>query len=1156
MTNGIEINRNTPALAALQMALDQGDIAQVRRQLTQLNENERETLRHELGDAQFDLVYRLIRRAPRGSKKGHVVVLHGIMGGTLAVKKKNDVDNVWVNFWRLFNGRIADLKLNTEGNSADPDVQVLVTGQQKKYYLPMVLKLDQNWNVLPFAYDWRGDIAASAESLAQAIKSFSHDQPVHLVAHSMGGLVSRYMIRKNPDLWQRMADGENLTRGGRLIMLGTPNHGSFSIPLALTGEEKQVKLLAKIDRANSLKDLLEITNTFPGSYQMLPSSLVDLGDDHHKLYDPEQWGDYSIRSPLLQRAAQFHDELNSVIDTRRFLYVAGYNRETPHRIRIAGPGQFEYLLTQDGDGRVPHDLGLLDGVPTFWADATHGDLARDPDVLDSIDDLLEKGQTSVLSSVKPMTRATTDIKWHDASDFEEIDNDVLPLLSQENRNRGGTSSSLNDEQHLLVENELLKGYLGDVRQGHTQHRRRAQNDGDGKPPKLRVEVVWGDITQCEGQVYAVGHYQGVLPQAAELALDAAISNDPKRLNPDTHILRQHTLRGTLRGALGDVDFFPWLNKQGQTRTVAVAGMGRVGSFTPSAMRTMARKLAWAISSLRGIDTVCTVLIGSGEGTLTIDEALRGLALGLADVLNGEMGRTSSSVRTVRIVELFRDRAQGILDSLTQNKASFGKYLELDIPDALIRGDNARISSEDGLGLMLEALLKSSIRKSGDRRRDLFDEILKVAARGRVPKAQLQAALSRANWTYSKTEPDKPRFYVSQRPEAGNQRVPFRLSYLTENDDIRVAAISDTATVAERVLKFDRRLVEEVSAEVMDVDAPLRDATPGFLRKLVVPQEFGELIDRGGSFVFEVDRNTAQIPWEILASGSEIGHEQPLAIRAQVARQMRTTYSGSPTTGGRSGRNIRALIIGDPGDPLAGHNLPGAEREAFAVYDLLRKKNIDVDLVVGAPGSGRTGRLRDFPAASRGRVMEKLLLENYQMLHYCGHGSFDEQDASRAGWLFADGLLTAYELERLSAVPGLVIANACLSGRTSQRAAGLERIRRSRDEAALLPSLADEFFRRGVINYIGTAWEVSDEGAVLFALTIYEALLSRPGAANGDGKHNKNVSQTAPASVGDAVSRARCVLYDKRDIYGKLWAAYQHYGDPTSPLVLSAADHGK
>ncbi len=1146
------IDRNTPALTALQAALDQGDVPEVRRQLTRLNEDERATLRMELGDAQFDVVYRTVRRARRGSPKGHVIVLHGIMGGTLAVRRKNDTDGVWVNFFRLLTGRMADLELNAEGGPVNPGLEVIVTGQLKKYYLPMVLRLDQQWAVKPFAYDWREDISKSAQRLADTIRTFGGGRPVHLVAHSMGGLVSRYMIHKNPDLWASMADGDDLVRGGRLVMLGTPNHGSYAIPLALTGEEKQVKLLAKVDLKHGIKRIKEITGTFPGSYEMLPSPLLDLGDDHRKLYEQKHWGTHPVHAPLLERAARFHDEIEAVVHPERFIYVAGYNRDTPHRIRVDGPGSFSYRMTRDGDGRVPHDLGLLDGVPTYWVDATHGDLAREPDVLDAVDELLERGHTGVLSSVKPVTRARADEGWQDPAEFELIDADIDPILQAETRSLRSRTSKLSDEQQARVESELLEDYLGGLRATGQKRWQRKSGRRDREAPQIEVEVIWGDVTKCDADIYTVGHYQGVLPQAAEMALDAAMSNDPHRRNLDRHVLRQHTLRGSLRGALGDVNFYPWITEDGRTRTVAVAGMGRIGSFTPAAVRTMSAKLAWAVSGLPGIDTVCTVLIGSGEGALTVDEALSGLVLGMSDALRGDLPDAASGIRKVRIVEIYRDRAQHIQQYLLDNRERFKEYLEIDMPDDIVRGDNAWISSEDALSLMLSAVMDSAKSKEGGRRRKQYDDLLGDAARGKVPKQELREAMRYAVNREQKSgrragaTVNRPMYYVTRQPAAGNERIPFRLSYLTEGGDIRAAAISDTATVSERVLRFDHALVDEVCAEVMDVDAPLRDATPGFLRQLVLPQEFRELIDRGEAFVFEVDRAMAQIPWEILATGKDPRDKKPLAIRARVARQLRTTYSGGLGMGDRKTGSIRALVVGDPGDPKEGDNLPGAQREAFAMYKLLRSRNVEAELLVGAPGTSRTGRLRAFPAATRVRVLEKLMLERYDILHYCGHGDFDPFDTDRAGWLFADGLLTAYELERVSEVPGMVVANACLSGRTSRRAAGDREINRARDEAALLPSLADEFFRRGVINYIGTAWEVSDEGAVLFADKLYRTLI--PGTS-AEGEGGRSGSQTA--TVGDAVLEARKLLWKKQDVYGKLWAAYQHYGDPTSPMSFTA-----
>ena len=178
-----------------------------------------------------------------------------------------------------------------------------------------------------------------------------------------------------------------------------------------------------------------------------------------------------------------------------------------------------------------------------------------------------------------------------------------------------------------------------------------------------------------------------------------------------------------------------------------------------------------------------------------------------------------------------------------------------------------------------------------------------------------------------------------------------------------------------------------------------------------------------------------------------------------------------------------------------------------------------------------------PAADRLEVLRLLLEGGFDLLHYAGHGDFDPQDPRRAGWLFARGLLTGAEIGRIEQVPAVVVANACLSARTSGALAGGRRSRDDRSEAALLPSLADEFFRLGVRDYVGTAWEVNDVGAELFAEVFYEALLPLGGGA-GD-------------SFGEAVRKARTALWERREDFGALWAAYQHYGDPTLHATLGA-----
>jgi len=274
----------------------------------------------------------------------------------------------------------------------------------------------------------------------------------------------------------------------------------------------------------------------------------------------------------------------------------------------------------------------------------------------------------------------------------------------------------------------------------------------------------------------------------------------------------------------------------------------------------------------------------------------------------------------------------------------------------------------------------------------------------------------------------------------------------------------------------------------------------------------------------------------MMAGDEAGGPTPLALglRGPLARQLRTSYSPPPAPAPQPASRLRALVVGDPGDPEKGRSLPGARREAQRVAELLRARGVDVVELVGAPDAGGAGPLPGIAPATRIDVLDHLLTGRFDLLHYCGHGDFDPAEPDRAGWVFKGGLLTSRELEGMSLAPRLVVANACLSGLTSTvtRSGAAVAVR---GETDLLPGLADEFFRHGVRDYVGTAWEVNDEGAILFAETFYDGVLPAPGSTRPD------------VTYGQAMLKARRTLA-AAGVYEALWAAYQHYGDPTGSLV--------
>jgi Lysophospholipase len=281
----------------------------------------------------------------------------------------------------------------------------------KRYYGQMLLSLSESWNVRAFWFDWRKDLKLAAAELEAQIRGWFDDNvPVHILAHSMGGLVARTFIKNYPERWKTMWDEKGKGgAGGRLIMFGTPNHGSFASPQVITGLEGMVKKLALADLRHSQRELLTIINSFVGTYQMLPSPF--LMKSMEPLYKSETYGDLNVLQHHLDNARNHHKLLEDVVDAERMIYIAGYNQPTFSNIldwkkldKIDG-----YDVTMKGDGRVPHELGLLKTpggkeIKTFYIEEQHADLVLNDKVLASLDELLETGSTKGLSDMLPSRR--------------------------------------------------------------------------------------------------------------------------------------------------------------------------------------------------------------------------------------------------------------------------------------------------------------------------------------------------------------------------------------------------------------------------------------------------------------------------------------------------------------------------------------------------------------------------------------------------------------------------------------------------------------------------------------------------------------------------------------------------------------------------------
>ena len=920
-------------------------------------------------DAELAVLRRLATRGrlsrSRSAARGNVVFLHGITGADLETVSGDDRDQIWINLARLMLGRIERLKLSPDASDeADKKYRVVATRPNRRYYARAMLSLRARWNAEPFAYDWRKGIDTASDGLARFIRARFPGQPVHIVAHSMGGLVARNMIRRDPQLWEAMQDPEGAA-GGRLVMLGTPNYGSFAIVQAMTGADQMMTLLEKCDLKHDMSGLLAITNTFLGSYQLLPAP-SKLPATLEALYQADTWPrDAHISQAHLNRAFAFHAALASAatVSATRMVYVAGCGRPTIAGMTIAGPGDFEYVLSQDGDGRVPHALGLLPGVPTYYVDEVHGDLARNEDVLRALDDFLESGTTSVLgtSVLRGVTRGTPSMRdYHTATD--RLLMNELERIAQLAQERGDPAQLSRADLHL-GDDALIRASLGSGRGSRptVPVKPREAVSNAARKVSVRVAPKLSDVCDVKAPAVVVGHYRGMAPANALGAVD-------RRLHGWISLAVK---RGMIGGSLGETFFVPTSGLMAAD-AVVVAGMGTPGTFTEDGLQTLMTNVAMGAGAL-GLKSFATLLVGAGEGNLAPDRVLRALLNGVAEGLLSLPDETgeSTSLQEVVIVEHNPDRFLKLVDDLK----------------ALTKDERLRVRLE------VKEPRATEIRRAQRLR----------AARPAAPARAPQAPATRS------APADEVRLTL-ESPDGGKGK--FRFS-----------AITRTAVVPVRDVDVSPAVFGGLAAALQRSESGKEQEQYGrLLFDYLIPEDFDEVIGDAGSVRLIVDRATASFPWEMACfrSRSDSGGARWLGLDRALTRQFRTMLSRPPGATPPLNEQVRVLVIADPA-PEPELQLPYARREGRHVVETLRRLNrpelrIDVESRIG---SGECDIVE---------VLALILTGGFDIVHYAGHGDYDPADPMTAGWIFGrDQVVTARDIFRARRVPRLVFANACFSG---------------------------------------------------------------------------------------------------------------------------------
>lgn len=374
--------------------------------------------------------------------KDLIILLPGILGSVL----QKDGKDLWAvsgqAVWRMLT-QSDELIHNLRLAQDDPEVESLGDGvratalMQDTHLIPGFWKIDgytqtarlitDNFDVIPgdiyndsddkaanfyhFPYDWRRDNRANARILKKLIdkrlkcwreSSGASDAKVILMAHSMGGLVSRYYLE--------VLEGWQDSRA--LFTFGTPYRGSLKAVNFLANGYKQLFL-----------DLTEVLRSLTSIYQLLPIyKVININGEYHRIAEIDNLP--NIDKLRAQDALAFHREIEAAVEQHRqdqtylqsfvVVPISGVQQPTLQSAtfvngKLTASEDLPVVLQNrsdlgDGDGTVPKVSAIpiersqeLDNV--FIAEQ-HGSLQNQAQVLNNLLNILRMSQFQSLKDVR------------------------------------------------------------------------------------------------------------------------------------------------------------------------------------------------------------------------------------------------------------------------------------------------------------------------------------------------------------------------------------------------------------------------------------------------------------------------------------------------------------------------------------------------------------------------------------------------------------------------------------------------------------------------------------------------------------------------------------------------------------------------------------
>ena len=530
-----------------------------------------------------DLAKEAQSRSVRGGMR--VLILPGIMGSKLGIQHTLLNDVLWFNPVEIAAGRLPQLRLTPTGSKYTAVGVILFA------YLRLKLKLKiAGFDADFHAFDWRNSVSDSGKELADRIKS--EGRPVELVAHSMGGLVARAALTRD------------LKNVGKVIMLGTPNYGSFAPVQVLRGTYDTVAGIAKLDLLHSAVELVNrCFNTFPGLYEMLPSPEKFTGTD---LFSTSAWPgtDPHPLTDLLNAAKNVQSRM--ITGDSRFYLIAGFNRETVVGVREDVKGEFTYDVSQEGDGTVPLTFAKLKGIPEsqiYYVEETHGNLPNNSDVERAVKDLLGTGKTGILPvTLPPVQRGLRSVRESELS--QKTARTAVAVTVDPRQALLPVAAPLQPSRFAapLVTATAVSAAVSATNAPASSITFQNLVVGRRRQRRLDLQVCSGSITQVDSRAWVLGLFQNVRPSGAAAAIDRRLGG----------AISDFAARRMFSGDSGEIFSMPLGRNALRGDMVLFAGMGPFDAFNPETLEMVSENVVRVLVRTR-VHEFATVAMGAGSG---------------------------------------------------------------------------------------------------------------------------------------------------------------------------------------------------------------------------------------------------------------------------------------------------------------------------------------------------------------------------------------------------------------------------------------------------------------------------------------------------------------------------------------------------------------